>query len=90
MKTLILFISITLFFTEWCIIRKTSIKSFIPILVVLLISLPIGLFYALHLVAFPIIFILLAWVFCFIEDEIKEYFKRRELTEEERSLLKDL
>ena len=41
MKTLILFISITLFFTEWYTIRKTSIKSFIPILAVLLISLPI-------------------------------------------------
>ena len=90
MKMLILFISITLFFTEWYTIRKTSIKSFIPILAVLLISLPIGLFYALHLVAFPIIFIILAWVLCFIEDEIKEYFNRRELTEEERSLLKDL
>lgn len=90
MKTLILFISITLFFTEWYTIRKTSIKSFIPILAVLLISLPIGLFYALHLVAFPIIFIILAWVLCFIEDEIKEYFNQRELTEEERSLLKDL
>lgn len=90
MKTLILFISITLFFTEWYTIRKTSIKSFIPILAVLLISLPIGLFYALHLVAFPIIFTILAWVLCFIEDEIKEYFNQRELTEEERSLLKDL
>ena len=90
MKTLILFISITLFFTEWCIIRKTSIKSFIPILAVLLISLPIGLFYALHLVAFPIIFVLLTWVFCLIEDEARKYFKQRELTEEERSLLKDL
>ena len=90
MKTLILFISITLFFTEWYTIRKTSIKSFIPILAVLLISLPIGLFYALHLVAFPIIFIILAWVLCFIEDEIKEYFNQRELTEEERSQLRDL
>lgn len=38
MKTLILFISITLFFTEWYTIRKTSIKSFIPILAVLLIN----------------------------------------------------
>ena len=90
MKTLILFISITLFFTEWYTIRKTSIKSFIPILAVLLISLPIGLFYALHLVAFPIIFTILAWVLCFIEDEARKYFKQRELTEEERSLLKDL
>lgn len=59
-------------------------------LAVLLISLPIGLFYALHLVAFPIIFTILAWVLCFIEDEIKEYFNRRELTEEERSQLRDL
>ena len=90
MKALVLFISIALFFTEWYVIRKTNIKSFIPILAVLLISLPIGLFYALHLVAFPIIFITLACVLCFIEDEIKEYFNRRELTEEERSLLKDL
>ena len=89
MKTLILFISITLFFTEWYTIRKTSIKSFIPVLVVLIIGLPIGLFYALHLVAFPIIFVL-AWVFCLIEDEARKYFKQRELTEEERSLLKDL
>ena len=90
MKTLILFISITLFFTEWYTIRKTSIKSFIPGLVVLIRGLPSGLFYALHLVAFPIIFVLLAWVFCLIEDEARKYFKQRELTEEERSLLKDL
>lgn len=54
-----------------------------PILVVLFIGLPIGLFYALHLVAFPIIFILLAWVFCLMEDEVRKFFKRKELTEEE-------
>lgn len=90
MKTLVLFISIMLFFAEWYAIRKTNIKAFMPILVVLLIGLPIGLFYALHLVAFPIIFTILAWVFCFIEDEIKGYFKRRRLTEEERSQLRDL
>lgn len=90
MKALVLFISIALFFTEWYVIRKTNIKSFIPILVVLLIGLPIGLFYALHLIAFPIIFTLLAWAFCLIEDEARKYFKQRELTEEERSLLKDL
>ena len=60
MKTLVLFISIMLFFAEWYAIRKTNIKAFMPILVVLLIGLPIGLFYALHLVAFPIIFTILA------------------------------
>ena len=90
MKMFILFVSIALFFTEWYVIRKTNIKSFIPILAVLFVSLPIAAFYALYLVAFPNIFILLAWVFCFIEDEFKKYFRQRKPTEEERSRLKDL
>ena len=90
MLMFILFVSIALFFTEWYVIRKTNIKSFIPILAVLFVSLPIAAFYALYLVAFANIFILLAWVFCFIEDEFKKYFRQRKLTEEERSRLKDL
>lgn len=90
MKIIILLPSLLLFLLEWFIIRHTSIKSYVPILITFLIGLPIGLFYGLHLVAFPMFVVLIAYLFCKIEDEVKKYFNRKGMTEEEKAMLKDL
>lgn len=90
MKLILFLPAILLFFLEWYVIRRTSINPYLPILVTYSVGLPIALFYGLHLVAYPMIFVVLAWALCLLEDELKTYFKHRRMTEEERSRLKDL
>jgi hypothetical protein len=87
MRVTILLISVALFWIEWFVIRKTRINKFTSIIAAFLITIPIGAIVGLHLVAFPIFFILLAWVLCEVEDR---YLKRKGMTETERAKLKDL
>ncbi|MDO4667545.1 MAG: hypothetical protein Q4A90_06890 [Streptococcus sp.] len=87
MKMIVLLLSLSLFLLEWYVIRYTSVKFYIPILITFLIGLPVGLFYGLHLVAYPIIFVVFTSALCLIE---KKYFNRKRMTEEEWSRLKDL
>ncbi|MCI6767644.1 hypothetical protein [Porcincola intestinalis] len=87
MKFIIFLISVVLFWAEWLVIRKATINKFIPIIIAFAIGLPLGATVGLHLVAFPLLFILLAWILCEVEDR---YFKRKGLTDIEKSKLKDL
>ncbi len=87
MKVIIILISVALFLAEWFVIRKTRISKFIPIIAAFVIGVPIGAAVGLHLVAFPLFFIILAWILCEVEDW---YFKRKRMTETERAKLKDL
>lgn len=90
MKIFILLLSGLLFCLEWYVVRHTSIKFYVPIVTVFFIALPIGLFYGLHLVTAPMLFMVLGYVFCRIEEELRNYFRRKTMTEEEKSRLKDL
>lgn len=87
MKFIVILISVALFWAEWFVIRKTMINKFIPIIVAFIIGVPIGVVVGLHLVTFPLFFILLSWALCEVEDW---YFKRKSMTETEKSKLKDL
>lgn len=90
MKMILFLPAIFLFFLEWYVIRRTTIKPYLPILITYLVALPIGLFFGLHLAGPSMLFIVWAWALCLLEDELKKYFKHRRMTEEERSRLKDL
>ena len=90
MKALVLLVSFVLFFFEWYVIRKTNIKVIVPILATVLAGSPIGMAWGPHLVAYPVLAVLLAWALCLIEDELVERFGRRGLSEEDRSRLEDL
>ncbi|MEY8463276.1 hypothetical protein [Streptococcus merionis] len=89
MKLLALALSMVLFFTEWYIIRKTSVNPFLPLIITVLLGFPFGLLYGLHLVAYPILFILLACAFSFLEDELKKYVNSKDMTGEQRTYLMD-
>ena len=87
MKFIVILISVALFWAEWFVIRKTTINKFIPIIVAFIIGAPIGAAVGLRLVTFPLFFILWSWALCEVEDW---YFKRKGMTETEKSKLKDL
>lgn len=87
MKISIFLISVVLFWAEWFVIRKTMINKFMPIIMAFIIGLLLGLTIGPHLVVLPILFMILAWVLCEVEDR---YFKRKGMSEVEKSKLKDL
>ena len=87
MTFIILLISIALFLVEWFVIRKTKMNKYIPITIALAFSVAIGTTIGIHLVAFPLFFIILAWGLCEVEDR---YFKRKGMTNIERIKLKNL
>ena len=90
MKFIILLISAALFWAEWLVIRKTSVNKFIPIIVAFVIGIPLCTAIGIHLVAAPLLFMLLAWAFCEIEDWFFKRKGRNGMTETEKSKLKDL
>lgn len=87
MTSIIILISVILFFAEWFIIRKTHINKYALIITLLVIGIPLGTIVGLHLFAYPLVFTLLPLALCEIEDR---YFKKKNMTDTEKSKLKDL
>lgn len=87
MKALLVLISGALFWLEWFTIRKTRLNRALPVAAALLVGLPLGALLGPHLVVWPLMLMLLAWLFCELEDR---YFRCRGLTESEKTRLKDL
>lgn len=87
MTLYIILVSVVAFLAEWYIFRKTTVNIFIPIIVAFIIALPVGASLGLHLIAWPLLMMLLALALCEAEDR---YLKRKGLSEAERSKLKDL
>ena len=86
-RLIIFLISVALFFAEWFVVRRTVINGFIPIMAAFAVCIPLGAAVGLHLVVFPLLFMCLALAVCAVEDL---FFKRRGMTEAEKSKLKDL
>ena len=90
MKIGILIICIVLACMEGYIIQKTTVNKWLLPLVEVVIALPIGSLLGLHLVVYPIFYTLLTIFFYVLGDWLKNYFRKKRLTEVEQSRLHDL